>query len=126
MGERRGVMHFTVLGKGSKTRYVPVHPAALSAINDYLAAAGHGEDRAGPLFRPVRNNVTGTLENAMTGGGIYDMVRRYGRQAGITVDGSAFTPCAPRSAQTPSNTKLTSPTCRCGSAMPIYKHHAPL
>ena len=32
MAERRGVVHFTVLGKGSKTRYVPVHPAALAAI----------------------------------------------------------------------------------------------
>lgn len=32
--ERRGVMHFRVRGKGSKTRYVPVHPDALPAINE--------------------------------------------------------------------------------------------
>lgn len=87
LAERRGVMHLTVLGKGSKTRYVPVHPAALSAINDYLDEAGHRDDKNGALFRPVRNNVTGTLENAMTGGGIYNMVKGYGLKAGISVDG---------------------------------------
>lgn len=31
LAERRGVPHLTVMGKGSKTRYVPVHPAALPA-----------------------------------------------------------------------------------------------
>ena len=85
--ERRGVMHFRVLGKGSKTRYVPVHPAALEAIAGYLEAAGHGEERKAPLFRPVRNNATGTLENAITGDGIYKMVKAYAAQAEIQVDG---------------------------------------
>ena len=87
LGERRGVMHFTVFGKGSKTRYVPVHPAALSAIRDYLDDAGHGEDRNAPLFRPVRNNTTGTLDDAITGDGIYKMLKAYAAKAGIRVDG---------------------------------------
>jgi len=87
MAERRGVMHLTVHGKGCKTRYIPIHPAALSAINDYLDEAGHREDRSSALFRPVKNNVTGTLENAMTGDGIYAMVKAYGRKGGISLDG---------------------------------------
>ncbi len=87
LAERRGVPHLTVLGKGSKTRYIPVHPAALSAMNDYLDAAGHAEDKNGPLFRPTRNNVTGRLDQAITGDGIYAMVKDYGRKAGITLDG---------------------------------------
>ena len=87
LAERRGVPHLTVMGKGSKTRYVLVHPAALSAINDYLAAAGHADDKNGALFRPVRNNVTGKLDQAITGDGIYAMVKHYGRKAGITLDG---------------------------------------
>lgn len=87
MGERRGVVHLTVLGKGSKTRYVPVHPAALSALNDYLDAAGHADDKNGALFRPVKNNVNGRLDQAITGDGIYVMVKDYGRKAGIMVDG---------------------------------------
>jgi len=87
MRERRGVMHFTVFGKGSKTRYVPVHPAALSAIQEYLSLAGHGDDRPGALFRPVRNNRTGKLDGALTGDGIYKLLRWYGAKAGITMDG---------------------------------------
>jgi integrase/recombinase XerD len=42
--ERRGVPHLTVEGKGSKTRYIPVHAAALVAIDEYLEAAGHREE----------------------------------------------------------------------------------
>lgn len=87
MRERRGVMHFTVFGKGSKTRFVPVHPAALSAIQEYLTFAGHGEDRQGALFRPIQNNRTGVLDKALTGDGIYKLLRKYGREARITMDG---------------------------------------
>ena len=87
MRERRGVMHFTVFGKGSKTRYVPVHPAALSAIEDYLRQAGHGEDRTGALFRPMRSRVRERLEEAITGDGIYKLLKRYGAKAGIKLDG---------------------------------------
>jgi integrase len=85
--ERRGVMHFNVFGKGSKTRYVPVHPAALSALQEYLTLAGHAGDRSGAMFRPVRNNRTGTLETALTGDGIYKLLKRYGAKAGISMDG---------------------------------------
>lgn len=35
--ERRGVAHLRVSGKGGKTRFVPLHPAASGLINDYLA-----------------------------------------------------------------------------------------
>ncbi len=80
-------MHLTVFGKGSKTRFVPVHPAALSTIREYLELAGHGDDRSGALFRPVRNNRTGVLEKAITGDGVYKMLQRYGVKAGITMDG---------------------------------------
>ena len=87
LAQRRGVPHFTILGKGSKTRYVPVHPAALSALEDYLEAAGHSDDAKGPLFRPVKNNRTGTLDSALTGDGIYKMLKAYAQDAGIQVDG---------------------------------------
>ncbi|QDU70130.1 Tyrosine recombinase XerD (plasmid) [Planctomycetes bacterium Pla133] len=87
MAERRGVMHLTVFGKGSKTRYVPIHPAALAAIDDYLELAGHREDRKGALFRPVRNNRTGKLDGAITGDGVYKMAKTYAAKAGVHVDG---------------------------------------
>ncbi len=84
--ERRGVVHFRVEGKGSKTRYVPVHAAALVAIDEYLEVAGHREDRKGALFRPV-TNPRGDLEGAITGDGLYKMLKGYAARAGVHVDG---------------------------------------
>ncbi len=82
--QRQGVTHFRVHGKGSKIRFLPAHPAALERIADYLASAGHGGDAAGALFRPVRNNVTGRLDQALTPGKVAEsVVRLYSRQLGI-------------------------------------------
>lgn len=55
------MMQFRVHGKGGKIRFVPVYPRTLSVIYDYLEKAGHREDAKGPLFRPVKNIVTGEL-----------------------------------------------------------------
>ena len=38
----------------------------LIGVDDYLDAARHGTDENGALFRPVRNNTTGQLDNAIT------------------------------------------------------------
>lgn len=84
--ERRGVPHLRVEGKGSKTRYVPVHPAALAAVDEYLEAAGHREDRKGAMFRPVRNP-KGELDGAITGDEFYKMVKAYALKAVVHVDG---------------------------------------
>ena len=62
--DRRGIKHLRVHGKGSKIRFVPAHPAALARIEEYLDAAGHKEDGAGPLFRPIKNNRSGGLGTA--------------------------------------------------------------
>ena len=69
------MMHFTVFGKGSKTGFVPAQPAALSAIQEYLTFAGHGEDRQWALFSPVQNNRTSVLDQALTGDGIYKLLK---------------------------------------------------
>jgi integrase/recombinase XerD len=74
---RRGVPHLKVSGKGEKTRYLPLHPGTNTLIHEYLEAAGHEADENGPLFRPVKNNRTGTLEGALTPDGL---------QAGISGD----------------------------------------
>lgn len=66
---------------------MPTHPAATEAILAYLQAAGHDEDRKAALLRPVRNNRTGSLDDAITGDGIYKMVKRYAAAASIHVDG---------------------------------------
>ena len=75
--ERRGVVHLKVSGKGGKTRYIPLHPAADGLIQDYLEALGHGADLTGSLFRPIRNNRTSTMNKAITPDMVYKLVRAY-------------------------------------------------
>ena len=88
--ERRGVPHLKVAGKGGKTRYVPLHPAASGPLVDYLEAAGHGGDDAGALFRPVKNNRSGDLDKAMTPDAIYKMVREYSTALGFDIGAHAL------------------------------------
>ncbi|MEJ6579807.1 MAG: site-specific integrase [Akkermansiaceae bacterium] len=35
---------------------VPIHPAALRLVEEYLEQAGHREERSGPIFRTLSNN----------------------------------------------------------------------
>jgi site-specific recombinase XerD len=88
--ERRGVAHLKVSGKGEKTRYVPLHPAASGLILEYLEAAGHGADDTGALFRPLRNTRTGRLDKAITPDGIYKLVRKYSGAVGKEVGAHAL------------------------------------
>jgi site-specific recombinase XerD len=82
---RKGVPHLRVSGKGGKTRYVPLHPGTQALIHDYLAAAGHGDEEHGALFRPVKNNSTGKLDEAITPDGIYKLVRAYSAALGFEI-----------------------------------------
>jgi site-specific recombinase XerD len=82
--QRRGVAHLQVQGKGGKTRFVPTHPGTLTLIEEYLEAAGHGQDLDAPLFRPVKNNVHGYTYTAMTPGNVYEqVVLKYLKKLGI-------------------------------------------
>jgi len=84
MQTRQGVLHFRIKGKREKIRFVPVHPISQRLIGDYLALAGHGADRDNPLFRPVKNNRTGTLERQLDPGSVYrNIVAKYGQETGI-------------------------------------------
>jgi integrase/recombinase XerD len=87
---RKGVPHLRVSGKGGKTRYLPLHPGTHALIHDYLAAAGHSADENGALFRPIRNNRTGRLERAITGDGIYRLVRAYSALLGFEIGAHAL------------------------------------
>jgi site-specific recombinase XerD len=88
---RDGVVQFRIEGKGEKIRYVPVGMKALRLITEYLEAAGHKEDLDGPLFRPVQNRVTGELNKPLHPVSVYqDIVKRYGKEVGITTDVRGF------------------------------------
>jgi integrase/recombinase XerD len=81
---RQGVIHFRIRGKRDKIRFVPVHVTAQQLIAEYLALAGHAEDAAGPLFRPVKNNVTGELDRPLNPNSVYrNIVQKYGLATGV-------------------------------------------
>ena len=85
MQERRGIKHLRVHGKGGKLRYLPMHPVALERIHAYLEASGHHlEQAASPLFMPLRGKTTGA---GLSADGIYALVGRYAKTAGIEVAG---------------------------------------
>lgn len=91
--ERRGVPHLKVSGKGGKTRYVPLHPAASGLIHDYLEADGRALDVNGPLFRPLRNNrpaSAATGAHAITADGVYKIVRAYSKALGFEIGAHAL------------------------------------
>ena len=88
--ERRGVAHLKVSGKGGKTRYVPLHPAASGLVLDYLEAAGHGQDDSGALFRPIHNNRVDGAPKAITPDGVYKIVRRYSGTLGFEIGAHAL------------------------------------
>ena len=86
---RRGIQHFRIHGKGDKIRFIPIHQNAIAALHVYLEAAGHGEDRASPLFRPVKNNTTTKgLDKPLSPDAVYQrIVIHYAKKAGIHFDG---------------------------------------
>jgi len=58
---RRGIPMLCVRGKGSRLRYLPVHPVAATLIEEYLETSGHRLEPDGALFRPI-HNVKGGLK----------------------------------------------------------------
>jgi integrase/recombinase XerD len=81
---RQGVVHFRIKGKRDKIRFVPVHATAQRLIDEYLTLAGHRDDAAGSLFRPVKNNVTGELDRPLDPNSVYrNIVQKYGLETGV-------------------------------------------
>ena len=83
--ERRGVPHIKISGKGGKTRYVPLHPAASGLIHDYLDSAGHGHEDTGALFRSASNNRDKESQKPITPDGVYKLVQKYSEKLGFKI-----------------------------------------
>lgn len=89
---REGVMHFRVEGKRGKIRFIPAHPTAQRLIAEYrevIEKHGRGmePDLDEPLFRPVKNNRTGTLEKHLDPGSVYrNIVSKYARATGLQAE----------------------------------------
>lgn len=84
---REGVLHLRIHGKGSKIRFVLLHPMAQRLIEDYLIEAGHKDDLKGPLFHPVPNNRTGELNRPLNPNSVYrNILRKYGTALGVSTE----------------------------------------
>lgn len=83
--ERRGAPHLKVSGKGSKTRYVSLHPAVGGMIGEYLGMAGHAADDGGALFRPLHNARDPLSAKALTPDAVYKIVRGYAAQLSLSI-----------------------------------------
>jgi len=88
--ERRGVPHLKVSGKGGKTRYVPLHPAAGGLIHDYLEVSGHELEDNGALFRSISNNRAEGSQKAITPDAVYKMVQKYSDKLGFKIGAHAL------------------------------------
>jgi integrase/recombinase XerD len=82
--ERQGVPHLRVEGKGEKVRFLVVAPIAARLISLYLDAAGHRHDLNGPLFRPLKNNRTKTLNKPLHPDAVYKLAIHYAEKVGIS------------------------------------------
>jgi site-specific recombinase XerD len=81
--EREGIKQLRVFGKGSKERYIPVHPVAQTRIAEYLSAAGHGMEKEAALFKPISNNAAGRPLKGLSPNSVYELVLHYGEKVGI-------------------------------------------
>ena len=77
------VIYLRVHGKRDKIRYVELHAATAEAIHDYLDVAGHGEDKRGPLFRPLRNNYTKVYRKGLHAQSVARILHDYASEVGI-------------------------------------------
>jgi site-specific recombinase XerD len=85
--DRRGVAHLRIHGKGSKLRYVPLHPGSAERIHAYLKTARHGEVPEAALFQTARPRQGKSLEQGITADGVYRCVLAYASKAKIAVVG---------------------------------------
>lgn len=72
--------------KGGKEHEMPTHHNLDIYLEEYIAAAGIGKERKGPLFRSARGRTGELTENPMLQSDVWRMIRRRAAQAGIQTE----------------------------------------
>ena len=72
--------------KGGKEHEMPTHHNLDIYLEEYIAAAGIGKERKGPLFRSARGRTGELTENTMLQSDVWRMIRRRAAQAGIQTE----------------------------------------
>jgi integrase/recombinase XerD len=70
--------------KGGKFHEVPVHHTAESYLDEYIEAAGIGDEKSKPLFRSTRGRSRELTTRAMSRFDAYKMIRRRAEDVGIS------------------------------------------
>lgn len=85
--EERGHIILTIRGKGEKRSITKIKPSVMAAIEDYVQASGRELDGCSPLFIGEKTNSVihwNRVGKPLTTEGIRNVVRKYGRMAGVT------------------------------------------
>jgi integrase/recombinase XerD len=72
--------------KGGKEHVMPTHHNLDQYLEEYIAAAGIGEDRKGPLFRTTRGRSGELTGNSLLQSNVWRMIRRRALAAGIQTE----------------------------------------
>jgi site-specific recombinase XerD len=81
---------FVGMGKGRKSREVPIQPDVTAAIRAYLAATGRRLGKPGPLFRAHDRAATKLTRDRLTARAVGQLITRLAESAGIV--GKAVSP----------------------------------
>ncbi len=82
--QNRGYDALRLTRKGGRRDALAIHPQAAQRIREYLDLAGHGDDHAGPLFRPLRGNAKAhDPAGRMDPDAIDRLVRKYAAGIGL-------------------------------------------
>jgi integrase len=65
---------------------MPTHHNLDRYLEEYIAAAGIGQDRKGPLFRTAKGRAGGLTGNPMVQSDVWRMIRRRAGQASIRTE----------------------------------------
>jgi site-specific recombinase XerD len=86
----RGRDALRIIRKGGKRDLIAIHPETAQRLRAYLEAAGHAQDRAGPLFRPMRaGRAPQPIRRPLGPEGVDYVVEKYVDQLGL---GNGFSP----------------------------------
>ncbi len=72
--------------KGGKEHAMPTHHNLDRYLEEYIAAAGIGQDRKGPLFRTSRGRGGELAERPLLQPDVWRMIRRRAAEAGIETE----------------------------------------
>jgi hypothetical protein len=82
--------------KGGKRHEVPCHPSLEELLNVWVAAAGIGRDKKGPLFRSMSKGDK-LIDNPMTRFDVLHMIKRRAQAAGLPYSTCCHTSVRPAS-----------------------------